>query len=159
MKKNFKNNYYQDEDEIHFERLNNFRKFNTRNKINAINKNHEVKYSNSDKNLFNNIIKTQENSSILNETDIKKEINYYNSSDFQKFEKLDNFAEYKNEKKDNNFNLNSEVAYTSNDYNQFDKITKAEIRDKDNNKSSNKKVKIIDFDKIKEKKIKIVYFD
>ena len=170
MEKDIKNNYYGVEDEAHFEKLNNFRKFNTKNRLDTPNKNHEIKYSNSDKNLFNNIIKTQENSSILNETDIKKDINYYNSSDHKKFEKLDNFPEYNSENNHNKLNLNSNISYTSSDYGQFEKIIKTNPEEMNADQYSNKKVKIIDFDKIREKekkiknkigidKIKIVYFD
>ena len=79
-------------------------------------KNQNIKYSNSDKNYFNNIIKTEKNVSVLNETDIKKDINYYNSSDSQKFEQLNSFPEYNSSLKEilkinNEFNIKrSELA-------------------------------------------------
>ena len=62
MKKEDKNNYYNVEDEINFEKLSNFKKFNSDIKNNAPSKNHNIKYVNSDKNYFSNIIKTDENS-------------------------------------------------------------------------------------------------
>ena len=61
MKTENKNKYYNDEDEINFEKLNNFRKFNSNIKRNTQSNNHNIKYANSDKNYFNNIIKTNEN--------------------------------------------------------------------------------------------------
>ena len=95
MKKDNKNNYYNSEDQVNFEKLDNFKKYNSNFKNKTQYKNQNIKYSNSDKNYFNSIIKTEKNISLLNETDIKKDINYYNSSDSQKFEQLNNFPEYK----------------------------------------------------------------
>ena len=85
-------------------------------------KNQNIKYSNSDKNYFNNIIKTEKNVSVLNEIDIKKDINYYNSSDSQKFEQLNSFPEYKYNNEDKNQSMNAEMVYSSNDYGEFNKI-------------------------------------
>ena len=59
MKKEHKNNYYKDEDEIIFEKLGDFKKFNSNMQSNTQYKNHNIKYSNSDKNYFNNILKTE----------------------------------------------------------------------------------------------------
>ena len=95
MKKENENKYYNIEDEINFEKMNNFKKFNLNIKKNIQNKNQDIKYSNSDKNYFNNIIKTEKNVSLLNETDVKKNLDYYNSFDAKKFDQLNNFPEYK----------------------------------------------------------------
>ena len=61
MKIEDKNKYYNDEDEINFEKLNNFRKFNSNIKSNSKSINYNIKYANSDKYYFNNIIKNKEN--------------------------------------------------------------------------------------------------
>ena len=50
---------------------------------------------NSDKNYFNNIIKTEENLPLFKKIDTEKEVKYYNSSDFQKFDQFNNFLDYK----------------------------------------------------------------
>ena len=63
MKKE-KNNYYNTDDEIHFQKLDNFRKFNSDKKDDTFKKNQDIKYSNADKNNFNSILKTDENSQI-----------------------------------------------------------------------------------------------
>ena len=102
MKKDNKNNYYNSEDQVNFEKLDNFKKYNSNFKNKTQYKNQNIKYSNSDKNYFNSIIKTEKNISLLNETDIKKDINYYNSSDSQKFDQLNKFPEYKFDIKDKN---------------------------------------------------------
>ena len=60
MKTENNNNYYNVEDEINFEKLNNFRKFNSNVKSITQSNNHNIKYANSDKNYFNNILKTDE---------------------------------------------------------------------------------------------------
>ena len=86
MKKENKNNYYNDEDKINFEKLNNFKKFKSDNVKNFQIKNYSTSYSNSDKNNFNNILKTNENIATLNQKDISEEVKYYNSSDFKKFD-------------------------------------------------------------------------
>ena len=170
MKKENKNNYYNSEDQINFEKLDKFKKYNSNFKNNSQYKNQNIKYSNSDKNYFNNIIKTEKNVSVLNETDIKKDINYYNSSDSQKFEQLNNFPEYKFDIKDKNESMNSEMIYSSNDYGEFNKIIQTNNKEEKTTKDKNKKVKVIDYGKLKEdekkiknklgiEKIKIVYFD
>ena len=66
MRKENKNNYYKNEDEIIFEKLNNFKKFNSNTQNNNQSKNHNIKYSNSDKNYFNNILKTKKNDAFFN---------------------------------------------------------------------------------------------
>ena len=169
MKEN-KINYYNTEDEIQFQKLDDFRKFNKNIKVNKSEKNQDVKYSNTDKNNFNGILKTNEDFDLLNEPNIKKELNYYNNSDFDKFETLDNFQEYNFKLNNNNENQNSNSHYSKDDYNQFNKIIKTENQEKNQVEAKNKKVKVIDYNnlnesnkKIKNKvgieKIKIVYFD
>ena len=170
MKKDNKNNYYNSEDQVNFEKLDNFKKYNSNFQNKTQYKNQNIKYSNSDKNYFNSIIKTEKNISLLNETDIKKDINYYNSSDSQKFEQLNNFPEYKFDIKDKNESMNSEMIYSSNDYGEFNKIIETNNKEEKTTKDKNKKVKVIDYGKLKEdekkiknklgiEKIKIVYFD
>ena len=170
MKKDNKNNYYNSEDQVNFEKLDNFKKYNSNFKNKTQYKNQNIKYSNSDKNYFNSIIKIEKNTSLLNETDIKKDINYYNSSDSQKFEQLNNFPEYKFDIKDKNESMNSEMIYSSNDYGEFNKIIQTNNKEEKTTKDKNKKVKVIDYGKLKEdekkiknklgiEKIKIVYFD
>ena len=171
MKTEDKNNYYTNQDEINFEKLNNFRKFNSNIKNNTQSKNLNNKYANSDKNHFNNILKTDENVPLFKKIDIKKEIKYYNSSDFQKFDKLNNFVKYKNNlQQKNNENTNSQLSYSSNDYNEFNKIIQTKIQKEKLTKNQNQKVKIIDYGKLKDsekklknkigiEKIKIFYFD
>ena len=100
MKEN-KINYYNTDDEIQFQKLDDFRKFNKNIKVNKSEKNQDVKYSNTDKNNFNGILKTNEDFDLLNEPNIKKELNYYNNSDFDKFETLDTFQEYNFKLKNN----------------------------------------------------------
>ena len=171
MKTEDKNNFYNNEDEINFQKLNNFRKFNSSIKENIQFKNHNIKYSSSDKNYFNNILKTQENKPLLKKNYIEKKIKYYNSSDFRKFDQLNNFFDYKdNAERKNNRNINSELTYSSNDYGEFNKIIPKKKKEEKIIKNENKKVKIIDFNKLRDsekrlknkfgiEKIKIVYFD
>ena len=170
MKKDNKNNYYNSEDQVNFEKLDNFKKYNSNFKNKTQYKNQNIKYSNSDKNYFNSIFKTEKNISLLNETDIKKDINYYNSSDSQKFDQLNKFPEYKSDIKDKNESMNSEMIYSSNDYGEFNKIIQTNNKEEKTTKDKNKKVKVIDYGKLKEdekkiknklgiEKIKIVYFD
>ena len=166
-----KNNHYNNEDEINFEKLNNFRKFNSNIKTDIQSKNNNIKYANSDKSYFNNIIKTQEIMPLLKKKDIDKEITHYNSSDLEKFEQLNNFFYYKNKtEQKNSKNINSELTYSSKDYGEFNKIIKTKNREEKIIKNENKKVKIIDFNKLRDdeknlknkvgiEKIKIVYFD
>ena len=168
MKKENKINYYNDEDKVNFEKLNNFNKFNSKNIKSAELNNFNTRYSNSDKNYFNTILKIDENTSLLNNSN--KEKKYYNTSDFKKFDQLNNFPEY-NDKIDyqNKENLGSETKYKSSDYGEFNKIIQTKNNEK-KNKDHNKKIKVIDYGKIKEnekklknkigvEKIKIVYFD
>ena len=168
MKKEDKNNYYNVEDEINFEKLSNFTKFNSDIKNNTPSKNHNIKYVNSDKNYFNNIIKTEENS-LLFKKDDEKEVKYYNSSDFQKFDQLSNFFEYKNDIK-KNISANSKLTYSSNDYSEFNKIIATKNKGEKLINNQNIKIKVVDFTKLKDnekslknkmgiEKIKVVYFD
>ena len=170
MKKDNKNNYYNSEDQVNFEKLDNFKRYNSNFKNKTQYKNQNIKYSNSDKNYFNSIIKTEKNISLLNETNIKKDISYYNSSDSQKFEQLNNFPEYKFDINDKNESMNSEMIYSSNDYGEFNKIIQTNNKEEKTTKDKNKKVKVIDYGKLKEdekkiknklgiEKIKVVYFD
>jgi len=170
MKTEDKNKYYNDEDEINFEKLNNFRKFNSNFKSYIKSNNHNIKYANSDKNYFNNILKTDEKVVLYNETNSEKEINYYNPSDFQKFDQLDNFPEYNNNAKKINQNFTPKSNYSSEDYNEFNKIIPKIDVDQKKIKDQNKKIRVIDYSKINENekkiknklgidKIKIVYFD
>ena len=168
MKKENKINYYNDEDKVNFEKLNNFNKFNSKNIKSAQLNNFNTRYSNSDKNYFNTILKIDENTSLLNNSN--KEKKYYNTSDFKKFDQLNNFPEY-NDKIDyqNKENLGSGTKYKSSDYGEFNKIIQTKNNEK-KTKDQNKKIKVIDYGKINKnekklknkigvEKIKIVYFD
>jgi hypothetical protein len=171
MKTKDKNNYYNDEDELNFDKLNNFRKFNSDIKSSTQSKNHNIKYANSDKNYFNNIIKTEENLPLFTKKDAQKEVKYYNSSDFQKFDQFNKFLEYKDSaEQKQNINIDSELNYSSNDYGEFNKIIPTKNTGKKIINNKNQKVKIIDYSKLKDneknlknkvgvEKIKIVYFD
>ena len=164
-------NYYNDEDQLIFEKLDDFKKFNSNISDKNKNKNHSIRYSNSDKNNFNDILKTEKNDTLLNKTNNDKEISYYNSSDFKKFNQLNNFPEYSNNNKQENIkNISSNLTYTQSDYGEFDKIVKTKNNKEDIKKDQSRKVKIIDYGKLKEsenklknkmgiEKIKIVYFD
>ena len=106
------------------------------------------------------------------ETQKSKGNNYYNSSDFQKLNKLKelinfNIAEDVETKKENSKTITS---YTSDDVNKFNKIIKTKNENTNNKDINSRKIKIIDFNKLKENekniknklgidKIKIVYFD
>ena len=170
MKKENKNNYYNEEDKINFEKLNNFKKFKSDNVKNFQIKNYSTSYSNSDKNNFNNILKTNENISMLNQKDINEEVKYYNSSDFKKFDKLNKNTKYNDNKThEDKENINSKVTYNSSDYGEFNKIIQTKNSD-EKIKEQNKKIKVIDYSKLKDigkklknkigiEKIKIVYFD
>jgi len=171
MKIENKNNYYNDEDEINFDKLTNFKKYNSNIESNTQSKDRNIRYANSDKNYFNDIIKTDENLSLSKKIDTEKEVKYYNSSDFQKFDQLDNFLEYKNNTENKqNKNIDSGLSYSSNDYGEFNKIIPAKNRREKTINNQNKKIKIIDYSKLKNdekklknkvqiEKIKIVYFD
>ena len=164
-------NYYNDEDQLIFEKLDDFKKFNSNISDNNKNKNHSIRYSNSDKNNFNDILKTEKNDTLLNKTNNDKEISYYNSSDFKKFNQLNSFPEYSdNNKQENIKNISSNLTYTQSDYGEFDKIVNTKNNKEDIKKDQSRKVKIIDYGKLKEsenklknkmgiEKIKIVYFD
>ena len=171
MKTENKHKYYNDEDEINFEKLNNFRKFNSNIKSNSKSKNYDIKYANSDKNYFNDIIKTKENLSSFKKLSTEKKVEYYNSSDFKKFDQLDNFMEYKNNiKNEQNKDIDHGLTYSSNDYGEFNKIIPIKNSGKKMTSNRNPKVKFIDYSKLKNnekklknklqiEKIKIVYFD
>ena len=130
MKTQIKNNFYSNNDEINFEKLNNFKKFNSNIKKEVQIENLKVKYSNSDKNNFDNILKKDKKSHQLKEIISEKEITYYNASDFLKFDKLDNFAEYNRANLQNIQNIKSQLNYSVNDYNEFDKIIQTKIQKK-----------------------------
>ena len=171
MKKEHKNNYYKNEDKVIFEKLSDFKKFNSNIQNNNQYKNHNIKYSNSDKNYFNKILKIEKNDLLLNKSNIDKKTSYYNSSDFKKFNRLNTFPEYKdNTKQKSDENTNSKLLYTSSDYGEFDKIVKTKHKEEKIKNDQSRKVKIIDYGKLKEsenkiknkmgiEKIKIVYFD
>ena len=171
MKIKDKNNYYNDEDEVNFDKLNNYRKFNSDIKSSTRSKDHSIKYSNSDKNYFDNIIKTDENLPLFTKKDAQKEVKYYNSSDFQKFDQFNNFLDYKDKTKHKlDKNVDTEFSYSSNDYGEFNKIIPTKNTAKEIINDKNKKVKIIDYSKLNDnekklnnkvgiEKIKIVYFD
>ena len=170
MKTENKNKYYNDEDEINFQRLNNFRKYNSELKSNNQSNNYNNKYANSDKNYFNKILKTNEKVELYNETDTDKEINYYNPSDFQKFDQLNNFPEYNNNLDKINEDSTTVSNYSPQDYDEFNKIIPKIDIDQKKIDDQNKKIRVIDYSKINENekklknkmgidKIKIVYFD
>ena len=173
MKKEIKNNYYTDEDLIYFKKLNEFKEIK-QNKLdnNQINKN-PIKYSMSDSKNFKKIINIENNKTSSSEEIRKAQGNtYYNSSDFQNFDKLKQFTNFSVDKdlKTQTQHLNNTITYTSGDVNKFNKIIKTENKNINNSKKNKKKIKIIDFDKLNEKekmiknkagieKIKVVYFD
>ena len=179
MKTENTNKYYTDEDLIHFEKLKNFNKSKVNKLNNNQNKKHPIRYAMSDKTYFDKIMNSNNvKSSLSKQIEKTKKNNYYNSSDFKNFEKINQFATFN---ENNTLNKNTEVIktktnYTANDVDTFDQIIKsnADIKkhseDKINSKVDNKKIKIIDYNKLKEKekilknkigieKIKIVYFD
>ena len=170
MKIDNKNKYYNDEDEINFQKLNDFRKYNSELKNNNQSNNHNIKYANSDKNYFNNILKTSEKVELYNEIKIDKEIDYYNPSDFQKFDQLNNFPEYNNNLDKINEDSATVSNYSPQDYDEFNKIIPKIDIDQKKIDDQNKKIRVIDYSKINENekklknkmgidKIKIVYFD
>jgi len=126
MKIENNNNYYNVEDEINFEKLKNFRKFNSNVKSITQSNDRNIRYANSDKNYFNNIIKTDENLSLSKKIDTEKEVKYYNSSDFQKFDQFNNFLNYEDkaeQKLDKNIDTEKEVKYyNSSDFQKFDQF-------------------------------------
>jgi hypothetical protein len=171
MKTKDKDNYYNDEDEINFEKLNNFRKFNSNIKSNTQSKDHNIRYASSDKNYFNNIIKTEDNLHLFKKIDTEKEVKYYNSSDFQKFDQFNNFLNFENKTEHKlEKNIDTEFSYSSNDYGEFNKIIPIKNSGKKMTSNKNLKVKVTDYSKSKDdekklknklqiEKIKIVYFD
>ena len=170
MKIDNKNKYYNDEDEINFQKLNDFRRYNSELKNNNQSNNHNIKYANSDKNYFNNILKTSEKVELYNEIKIDKEIDYYNPSDFQKFDQLNNFPEYNNNLDKINKDSTTVSNYSTRDYDEFNKIIPKIDIDQKKIDDQNKKIRVIDYSKINENKkklknkmgidkIKIVYFD
>ena len=173
MKKETINNYYTDEDLIYFKKLNNFKEIKNDNQSNNQTIKHLFKYSSSDNNNFNKIMNIKNNEiSSSKEVNKSKGNDYYNSSDFQKLDRLKeltnfNFTEDLETKKEN---LKTDNNYTSEDVNKFDKIIKTENENTNNTEINSRKIKIIDFSKLKENekniknklgidKIKIVYFD
>ena len=171
MKIENNNNYYNVEDEINFEKLKNFRKFNSNVKSITQSNDRNIRYANSDKNYFNNIIKTDENLSLSKKTDTEKEVKYYNSSDFQKFDQFNNFLNYEDKAEQKlDKNIDTEFKYSSNDYGEFNKIIPIKNSAKKIISNKNSNVKIIDYSKLNDdkkklknklqiEKIKIVYFD
>ena len=170
MKIDNKNKYYNDEDEINFQKLNDFRRYNSELKNNNQSNNHNIKYANSDKNYFNNILKTSEKVELYNEIKIDKDIDYYNPSDFQKFDQLNNFPEYNNNLDKINEDSTTVSNYSPQDYDEFNKIIPKIDIDQKKIDDQNKKIRVIDYSKINENekklknkmgidKIKIVYFD
>jgi hypothetical protein len=171
MKTKDKDNYYNEEDEINFEKLNYFRKFNSNIIGNTQSKDHNIRYANSDKNYFNNIIKTEENLPLFKKIDAEKEVKYYNSSDFQKFDQFNNFLDFENKTEHKlEKNIDTEFSYSSNDYGEFNKIIPIKNSGKKMTSNKNSKVKVIDYNKLENnekklknklqiEKIKIVYFD
>ncbi|MDA9641999.1 hypothetical protein N9T30_01275, partial [bacterium] len=103
--------------------------------------------------------------------DTKKELKYYNSSDFQKFDQFSNFLNYEDKAEQKlDKNIDTEFNYSSNDYGEFNKIIPIKNSGKKIISNKNSKVKIIDYSKSKDdkkklknklqiEKIKIVYFD
>ena len=167
MKKENINNYYTNEDLINFKKLNNFKEF----KANKLNNNQTTrnpfKYSMSDNNNFKKIMNIKNS-----ETSSSKENTYYNSSDFQKLNKLKQFTNFEigKDSKIKKEYSKTITSYTSDDVNKFDKIIKTKSQSVNNTEINKKKIKIIDFNKLKEKeknfknklgikKIKVVYFD
>jgi len=171
MKIENKNNYYNDEDEINFDKLTNFKKYNSNIESNTQSKDRNIRYANSDKNYFNDIIKTDEKLTLSKKIDTEKEVKYYNSSDFQKFDQFNNFLNYEDKTEHKlNENKDTEFNYSSSDYGEFNKIIPVQNSEKKIINNKNSEVKIIDYGKLKEnekklknklqiEKIKIVYFD
>lgn len=107
---------------------------------------------------------------LYNENNADKEINYYNPSDFQKFDQLNSFPEYNNNVDKINKNSTPKTNYSHRDYDEFNKIIPKIDIDKKKIEDQNKKIRVIDYSKINENekklknkmgidKIKIVYFD
>ena len=156
MKIENNNNYYNVEDEINFEKLKNFRKFNSNVKSITQSNDRNIRYANSDKNYFNNIIKTDENLSLSKKIDTEKEVKYYNSSDFQKFDQFNNFLNYEDKAEQKlDKNIDTEFNYSSNDYGEFNKIIPIKNSAKKIISNKNSYVKIIDYSKLNDDKKKL----
>ena len=180
MKSENINNYYTDEDLIHFKKLKNFSDSKENKLSNDQGKSHSIRYATSDNKHFDKIMNNnnKRKSFVSKKTEKEKKNNYYSSSDFENFKKIKQFATF-NENKTINKNtdvIKSKTKYTLNDVDVFDQIIKSKGNTKkyDENmvssKVDSKKIKIIDFNKLKEReknlknkvgieKIKIVYFD
>ena len=177
MKKENINNSYTEEDIINFEKLNNFKDF----KINIVNnnKNHSQRYTKSDNEYFDNILNVNSKKPLSEEIkQPEKKDNYYNSSDFNNFNKVEQSLTFGDYTTINNDKEVSKIItnYTDSDENAFDQIIKS-TNNKKNYKEKNinfkvdkAKIKIIDFNKLNKReknlknkvgieKIKIVYFD
>ena len=91
-----------------------------------------------------------------NEINVDKEVNYYNPSDFQKFNQLHSFPEYNNNVDKINKNSTPESKYSTQDYDEFNKIIPKIDIDQKKIDNQNKKLRIIKNKKkkINEKKIK-----
>ena len=173
MKKEITKNYYTDEDLINFKKLDHFKNFKNNNLKNEQKNAHPVKYSMSDNNYFKKIMNTENTSIPSSKEHLKlKEKNYYNSSDFQKFNNLKQFTNFNNdnEAKNKNEYTKNATIYTSDDVNKFNKIIKIKNKSENRNEINSKKIRVIDFDKLNKKekkiknkvgieKIKVVYFD
>ena len=173
MKKENINNYYTDEDLINFEKLKNFKEFKVNKLNNNQNNNHPVRYAVSDNRNFNKIMNIDNNESSSKKVNKTKD---YTPSDFENFKKLKQFATFNDSETSNNKTEPEKTIteYTNKDKSSFDKIIKskgdAKKENKNNVKSDNKKIKIIDFNELSEReknfknktgieKIKVVYFD
>ncbi len=173
------NNYYTEEDLINFKKLKNFNNTKVDKLNNKQDKSHPVRYAMSDNKHFNKIMNIKNDKNSLPKKNNKtKKNNYYNSLDFDNFEKINQFTTLSiNETINKSTNvIKTKTNYTANDVGVFDQIVNSKIdtkkykNDKIISKVDNKKIKIIDFNKLKEKekilknkvgieKIKIVYFD
>ena len=179
MEKENINNYYTDQDFINFEKLKDFKEFNT-NKLNINqNNNNSLKYAKTDNEHFSKIININNSKGFLPKKPKKiQNNNHYNSLDLKNFDKINNFKIFSDNKIVNKKTetIKNKANYTTNDINEFHQIIKYESnikngrKNKINSNSDVKKIKIIDFDKLHKKekgfrnkigieKIKIVYFD
>ena len=177
-KENIKN-YYTDQDLIYFEKLKNFKEFNTNKLNNNQNNNNTLKYAKTDSEHFNKIININNITSSLSKKPEKiQNNNYYNSLDLKNFDKLNNFAIFGDNRIINKKTkiTKSKANYTTKDMNEFNQIIKYKNditnihQSKINSNVDIKKIKIIDFEELNKReknfknkvgieKIKIVYFD
>ena len=86
---------------------------------------------------------------MLNETDIKKDLIITIHQMLKNLRQLNNFPEDKFDIKDKNESIGSEMIYSSNDYDEFNKIIQTNNKE-EKTKDKNKKVKVIDYGKLKE---------